>query len=145
MESKIAVTVDIVCLRPIFHPAEILLIQRGRPPFLGHWALPGGFVEEDEDLEAAALRELAEETSIVPAAIMQFHCFGKPGRDPRGRTVSIVYLAKVNIDQSGKAGDDASHLAWFKMNKLPELAFDHAEIIIEAIEYSQLNCHGHQS
>ncbi len=75
---KPSVTVDIVCLRPVKDPYEIALIRRAYPPFVGEWALPGGFVEIDEDLEPAARRELAEETQLTPVFIEQFYCFGTP-------------------------------------------------------------------
>jgi 8-oxo-dGTP diphosphatase len=133
--QKIAVTVDIVCLRPAGKPVEILLIQRGKPPFAGQWALPGGFVETDEDLETAARRELYEETSLKPDNIKQFYCFGAPRRDPRGRTISIAYLAFFDDQQSYQAGDDAAAAGWFTLNSLPALAFDHHQIITQALHY----------
>lgn len=130
--QKIAVTVDVVCLRPLTKPTEIVLIQRANPPFAGKWALPGGFVEEDEDLEAAARRELFEETQLSPLSLEQLYCFGAPGRDPRGRTISIAFWALIDENFSGAAGDDAANLHWFPLHHLPHLAFDHAEIISKA-------------
>ncbi len=127
--QKIAVTVDIVCLYPVVKPVEIALIRRGNPPFAGQWALPGGFVEIDEDLETAARRELWEETQLNPASLSQFHCFGAPNRDPRGRTISIAWIALFDSREKGQAGDDAAAFAWFPLNSLPLLAFDHSQII----------------
>lgn len=134
---KPSVTVDIVCLRPVKDPYKIALIRRAYPPFVGEWALPGGFVEIDEDLEPAARRELAEETQLTPVFIEQFYCFGTPHRDPRGRTISIGYLALIDHTQTGQAGDDAKELAWFNFNQLPSLAFDHANVIRKAFQVLQ--------
>jgi 8-oxo-dGTP diphosphatase len=131
--SLISVTVDIVCLRPAEHPQEIGLIRRGNPPFQDFWALPGGFVEGDEDLEDAARRELKEETGLIPRFMEQLYCFGAPGRDPRGRTVSIAYIAWIDSQQQGLASDDAAAFAWFKLHDLPSLAFDHSDIISKAL------------
>ena len=133
--QKIAVTVDIVCLYPAEKPLEIALIQRANPPFAGHWALPGGFVEIDEDLETAARRELREETHLNPANLTQFHCFGAPGRDPRGRTISIAWLALFESRETGQAGDDAAAFDWFPLASLPALAFDHSLIIATALRF----------
>ncbi len=131
--QKIAVTVDIVCLRPFIQPKEIALIQRKFDPFAGQWALPGGFVEEYEELDAAARRELLEETQLNPVSIEQLYCFGTVGRDPRGRTVSIAYWALIDAGQNGMAGDDAAAIRWFPIYSLPRLAFDHADIITKAL------------
>ncbi len=131
-----AVTVDIVCLSRKNNVWRVLLIKRARKPFKDCWALPGGFVEIDEDIEDAARRELREETALVPKFIEQFRCFGKPGRDPRGRTISIAFIAifdKNSIDKT-QPGDDAKQAEWFDVDKLPELAFDHKEIIEKAMQ-----------
>src|SRR5436190_20165932 len=101
-----AVTVDIVIVTREDRP-RVLLIRRKHEPFQGRWALPGGFVDMDENLEAAARRELKEETGIEVAQLRQLHTFGDPGRDPRGRTISVVYLAEVEQNQlQPKAADD---------------------------------------
>lgn len=111
----------------------ILLIQRGHPPFQGRWALPGGLVEEDEDLDVCAHRELEEETGVTDVALEQLHAFGAPDRDPRGRLVTVAYYTLVRPDRlKPKAADDAAAVGWFAVDDLPELAFDHAEIIAMA-------------
>ncbi len=114
---------------------KILLIQRDIEPFKNKWALPGGFVRMDETLENAALRELQEETGMKDIFLEQLYSFGNPGRDPRGRTISIAYYALVKLgDQLLQADTDAKDVAWFSMNDAPELAFDHELIIELAIE-----------
>ena len=101
---------------------------------MGTWALPGGFVEIDEDLHAGALRELEEETGLKSIALAQFKTYGTPGRDPRGRTISVVYYGLLtNESQKIEAGDDAAEASWFELNELPELAFDHEEILKDFI------------
>ncbi|SMO78654.1 8-oxo-dGTP diphosphatase [Saccharicrinis carchari] len=125
-----AVTVDIV-LVTTDDPAKILLIQRKHPPFEGEWALPGGFLDMDEDLHTAALRELQEETGIENLALNQFKTFGAVDRDPRGRTISVVFYAFIPRCKETLAGDDASKAEWFELSKLPQLAFDHNNILNE--------------
>jgi len=125
-----AVTVDIIVTRTLKDLSQILLIERKNQPFKNQWALPGGFVDIDEEIEDAAYRELKEETSISEIKLNQFRTFGKPGRDPRGRTISIIYYGKlINEKQNIEAGDDAQNLKWFSIDDLPELAFDHNYII----------------
>jgi len=114
---------------------QLLLIERGNEPFKGLFAFPGGFVEDDEDLEAAALRELHEETGMVLHHVKQLHTFGKPGRDPRGRTVSVVYYAIVDGDEhSVKGGDDAAAASWVNVKDITALAFDHKEVLDFALQ-----------
>ncbi len=115
---------------------RILLIQRGNPPFLGSWALPGGFVEEGELVADAAPRELAEETGLRPGGLELLGVYDTPGRDPRGWTVSVVYLAQVQSELAAVGADDASDARWFSPDALPELAFDHAVIVADAIAAS---------
>ncbi len=113
---------------------KVLLIRRAAEPFAGRWAFPGGFVQMDEGLEAAALRELEEETGIRDVFIEQLFTFGQPARDPRGRVVSVAYYALVNLDQHPvKAATDAEDVGWFGIDQLPQLAFDHQEIFETAI------------
>jgi 8-oxo-dGTP diphosphatase len=124
-----AVTVDIVIATRERKP-RVLLIRRKHEPFAGCWALPGGFVDMDEPLEAAARRELLEETGVRAARLVQLHTFGDPGRDPRGRTVSVVYLAHVDARRvAPRAADDAAEVGWFALARLPKLAFDHRDIL----------------
>jgi 8-oxo-dGTP diphosphatase len=113
---------------------KVLLIQRAKNPFKDHWALPGGFVDMDEDLAAAALRELKEETGVENIFIEQLYTFGTPGRDPRGRVVSVAYFALVNLAAHQLGADtDAQDVRWYALDELPVLAFDHALILETAI------------
>jgi 8-oxo-dGTP diphosphatase len=109
--------------------AKLLLIQRKHEPYQGRWALPGGFVEMDEDLPDAAARELAEETGLRNVPLEQLATFGRPGRDPRGRTITVVYFGLVeNEREQIEAADDAAAARWFDIESLPPMAFDHDEI-----------------
>ncbi len=124
-----AVTVDVVLVTRQPKP-RVLLIRRKNEPFAGSWALPGGFVDMDETLEAAARRELFEETGVRAPELVQLHTFGDPGRDPRGRTISVVYLALVDADRlKPRAADDAAEVGWFALQRPPALAFDHRDIL----------------
>lgn len=131
-----ALTVDIVVFGYAGHKdLRVLLIKRGGEPFKGRWALPGGFVEMDEDLEASAHRELEEETGLTDLYMEQLYTFGKPGRDPRGRVVSVAYYALVNlIDHTPTADSDADEAEWFSLDEMPPLAFDHEKILVMAQE-----------
>ena len=115
---------------------SVLLIQRKYEPFKGSWAIPGGFVLEDESLETAVRRELVEETGIEVNYLEQLYTFGEPGRDPRQRIVSIAYfgLVKASQFQELKASTDAENAKWFGIKKIPTLAFDHKRILATAIE-----------
>lgn len=125
------VTVDIVVLRK--NKSEVLLIKRLHPPFEGKWALPGGFMDMDETLEEAAARELEEETGLNGIELKQLHAFSALDRDPRHRTVSVAFYGMLENDRSiAKAGSDAKEAAWFILNDLPPLAFDHKEIMTTA-------------
>lgn len=124
-----ALTVDAALVTREERP-RVLLIQRAGEPFTGSWALPGGFVEENERLIDAASRELHEETGIRFTDLEQLYAAGDPGRDPRGWTVSVVFLARVEPDNlAAVAGDDAAAVKWFPLDRLPKLAFDHAKIL----------------
>lgn len=131
-----ALTVDCVIFGyDTGQPLKVLLIQRSLPPFEGQWALPGGFVDMEEHLESAALRELAEETGMTDVFIEQLYTFGDPGRDPRGRVVSVAYYALVNLTEHPlRASSDARQVSWFPAYQLPPLAFDHADIVETAIQ-----------
>ncbi|MCF8234877.1 MAG: NUDIX hydrolase [Bacteroidales bacterium] len=125
-----AVTVDAVVFRKTVESWNVLLIRRGNPPFEGQWALPGGFLEMDEELEDAALRELEEETGLKANGLVQLHAFGKIGRDPRGRTIGVTYLGFAGDEgEQVKGGDDAAMARWFPIDELPALAFDHQDVI----------------
>ncbi len=108
---------------------DVLLVQRGHDPFQGKWALPGGFVEEGEKVLDGAKRELQEETGIENIPLTQFGAYGDPGRDPRGRVVCVVYWSLLEKKPSTTAADDAADCNWFDLNQLPELAFDHEQIL----------------
>jgi len=131
--SKIFVTVDIVVFREKNTQKEILLIQRKNEPFKNQWALPGGFVDNDEDLETAAKRELREETCVVASNLQQVKAYGNPYRDPRGYMVSVAYFTTVDSDTNAIAADDAKALQWFAVENLPDLAFDHQTIIEDTL------------
>lgn len=136
--SKIFVTVDTVIFRKAIDGNELLLIQRKNEPFKGKWALPGGFVDEHEDLADAAMRELQEETGLKVKSIEQLGAFGKPGRDPRQHTVSIAYTGFAENDAEATAADDADDAQWFSVKSLPHLAFDHADIVTLALQKYKL-------
>jgi 8-oxo-dGTP diphosphatase len=113
---------------------KVLLIQRANDPYKDYWALPGGFVVMDEDLEAAALRELEEETGVKNVFIEQLFTFGTPNRDPRGRVITVAYYALINLTEHPvKAASDARNVKWFEIDQLPQLAFDHQVIFETAI------------
>ena len=110
--------------------AKLLLVNRRNEPFKGKWCLPGGFLDIDEEMEDGAARELAEETGLTGIGLEQVHSFGKCGRDPRGRVITVTYMGIVPEGKSKvKAGDDAAKARWFDIDKLPtELAFDHNDV-----------------
>lgn len=130
------VTVDAVVFAVLPGKTEVLLIERGREPFKGQWAVPGGFVEMDEELEDAVARELAEETGLTAVRLEQMHTFGRCGRDPRGRQISIAFMGIISEGQHRvRAGDDAARVKWFNVEQLPEnMAFDHDEMVRLGIE-----------
>jgi len=129
-----ALTVDAVVFREKKDELEVLLIQRKHYPFEGMWALPGGFVDMDETVEQAVVRELEEETSLILASLRQLHTFSELGRDPRGRTVSVTFYGIASFENSQvKAGDDAANAQWYSLDNLPVLAFDHIEAVEMAI------------
>jgi 8-oxo-dGTP diphosphatase len=124
-----ALTTDALLVTRKGNQYFILLIERKYDPFKEYWALPGGFINMDEELETACARELFEETGISGLTLKQFQTFGAIDRDPRGRTVSVVFYAKMDEMVEPVAGDDASKAQWFPFNNLPLLAFDHQQII----------------
>jgi 8-oxo-dGTP diphosphatase len=130
--ARPSVTVDIVVVTREPHP-RVLLIRRKKEPFAGSWAIPGGFVDPGETLAAAAERELREETGVENVTLEQLAAFGDPGRDPRGWTVSVAFLARVDANTSATAADDAAAVGWHSFDSLPQsLAFDHDKILARA-------------
>lgn len=113
---------------------RVLLVQRGIEPYKGRWAFPGGFMKMDESAEEGALRELQEETGLKGAYIRQFHTFTAPQRDPRERVITIAYYALVKM-QEVKGGDDAADARWFALDEVPQLAFDHDQILRKAEQH----------
>jgi 8-oxo-dGTP diphosphatase len=131
----IRVTVDVVIFTIRAGTLHVLLVRRAASPFAGRHAIPGGFVHEDESLEAAARRELAEETGVRDVYLEQLYTFGEPGRDPRGRVVTVAYFALIASDEVAlRAGTDAAEARWFPVAALPPLAFDHDRILAYALE-----------
>jgi 8-oxo-dGTP diphosphatase len=128
------VTVDAAVLRFLKDDIQVLLIKRRKEPYKDCWALPGGFVEMDEELKDAAARELKEEAGISKIKLEQLKTFGTVGRDPRGRQISVVFWGTTKGRETIKASDDAAEAKWFSVRKLPKrIGFDHREIIQEAI------------
>jgi 8-oxo-dGTP diphosphatase len=131
------VTVDLVVFTLVEQSLRVLLIRRGREPFAGKWAIPGGFLEIDEPVEAGARRELREETGLeIPGPVEPIGFFGKPGRDPRDRTITLAHAAVIRPGEHQlRGGDDASEAAWVELGNHAELAFDHDEILSTATDW----------
>jgi len=129
-----AVTADCVLFGRDGVGLKVLLVERGNDPFKGCWAFPGGFMEIDETAEAAAARELEEETGLRSIPMEQLRTFSTVDRDPRGRVLSVVFIAFANVsDCAVAAGDDASSAQWFPLDQIPKLAFDHDEVMCVAV------------
>lgn len=150
---KPAMTADIVIFRQRETAVQLLLIRRGGHPFLGKWATPGGFANENEPIETTARRELEEETGVRGLPLQLVDVFSAPGRDPRGWTVSVAFCAVVTGELAVKAGDDAADAAWFTLHRdgdsfllsagditlrPEELAFDHGEILKKALQCAKI-------
>jgi len=128
-----SVTVDIVLFSKDRGDLQVLLIKRKQAPFKDRWALPGGFVEIDEDLEDCAKRELEEETGVTGVALEQVYTFGAPNRDPRGRVITVAYMGLVEKNKiTLQAASDAKKAQWFSLDSLPDITFDHRQIIEKA-------------
>ena len=128
-----AVTADCIVITKEAEP-KVLLIQRGDQPFRGCWAFPGGFMNMDETTEQCAIRELEEETGLKIGEVHQIGAYSRVDRDPRGRTITVAYLAVVDAPIAVIGQDDAAKAQWFPLSALPELAFDHDEIMRDAIK-----------
>jgi 8-oxo-dGTP diphosphatase len=134
------VTVDIVLFTILQNRLKVLLIQRRQPPFEHMWAIPGGFIHTGETLEQAASRRLFEETAAEHIYLEQLGSFGNPKRDPRARVITVAYYALINFEKLHlEASANAEEVGWFNVNELPELAFDHSEIVGKALK--QLRYH----
>ncbi len=133
--ARPAVTVDVLLFTIREEKLQLALIKRGIEPFKSRWAIPGGFVRMDEELEEAARREIEEETGVRDVFLEQLYTFGEPNRDPRTRVITIVYFALVPGEHlTLRADTDASDASWFSVDELPALAFDHNEIVEVGIE-----------
>lgn len=129
-----SVTVDVVMMSLRQKDLQVLLVKRRSWPFEGMWAIPGGFVNMDESLEAAAKRELQEETGVQDVYLEQLYTFGDPGRDPRTRVITVVYFALLDSERlQVRAASDAADVSWFSVYSLPALAFDHEKILQYAL------------
>ena len=127
-----AVTADCVVMTKEANP-HVLLIERGFDPFKGRWAFPGGFMNMDETAEQCAIRELEEETGLKVSSIHQIGAYSKVDRDPRGRTVTVAFLTTIDAPTEVCGQDDAARAEWFPIDALPPLAFDHDEIMKDAL------------
>ena len=131
---KHAIAVDVVLFTIQGGTLKVLLVKRKQVPHRGAWALPGGIVRQEESVDAAALRELQEETNVSNVYLEQLYTFGEPNRDPRGRVITVAYYALVNAEQFELRGHAPSAATWFAIKRLPALAFDHDRIIAYALE-----------
>jgi 8-oxo-dGTP diphosphatase len=135
MEQNISITTDAIIFCIIDEQLKVLLVKRGNDPYKGMWSFPSGFLDEGEDLVDGMKRELEEETGLKIKHAKQLRAYGTPGRDPRGHTVSVAFVAQIEAkDSEVKAGDDAAEVEWFNIHRLPELAFDHADILKDALK-----------
>jgi len=127
--NDLRVAVDVVLFTIRDRRMHVLLVKREAKPFQGRYALPGGFVHEDESLDRAAVRQLRKKTGVDEVYLEQLYSFGDPRRDPRGRVISVAYYALVSETQSLHAVSDAADAAWFGLDEVPALAFDHRNIV----------------
>ncbi|MBD3636991.1 MAG: NUDIX hydrolase [Crocinitomicaceae bacterium] len=126
---RIDITVDAIVLKEERDDYSVLLIKRKNEPYKNKWAFPGGFLDEGETLQEAAIRELKEETDVDIHELRQLHVFDDPNRDPRKRIISVPHYVVINHDVNIKASDDAEDVQWFRLDQLPSLAFDHQEMM----------------
>lgn len=126
---KPSVATDVVIFTIVEGVLKVLLIERGEEPFKASWALPGGFLREAESLDQCAAREVKEEVGISGLHMEQLYSFGAPLRDPRGRVISVSYMALLRMQEKATAGSDAADARWYPVERLPKLAFDHRDII----------------
>lgn len=134
LKQNIKLTADSLVFSGKGDDLHMLLVKRGNEPFRDMWAFPGGFIEDDEDLEPAAIRELEEETGLKLEHMTQLYTIGTPGRDPRGRTVSVVYYAFVDAQAHAvKGADDAAEAKWVRVKDITTLAFDHMDVLRYAL------------
>lgn len=131
---RAALTTDAIVFVKEEKSIFLLLIERGREPFKNKWALPGGFIEMGETLQTACKRELMEETGLFVDKMTQFKTYDAINRDPRHRTISVVYFVELDSKRKVLGGDDAVHAKWFSVDNLPELAFDHGLILKDFLE-----------
>ena len=129
-----AVTADSIVITKEAEP-KVLLIERGDEPFKGCWAFPGGFMNMDETTEQCAIRELEEETGLKVSKVYQIGAYSKVDRDPRGRTITVAYIAIVDEPLAVSGRDDAAKAEWYSLSALPQLAFDHADIMQDAVSF----------
>lgn len=134
MKQKIAITTDAVIFSTLNNEKIVLLIKRKNNPFQGKWALPGGFLEENETLENGCKRELEEETGLKLSDLNQVGIYDAIGRDPRGRTLSVAFTKTIQKPEKVKGNDDAAEAKWIPLKELDNLAFDHRQIIADALE-----------
>jgi len=134
-----ALTADCIVITKEAEP-RVLLIERGDEPFKGCWAFPGGFMNMDGTTEQCAIRELEEETGLKVNEVHQIGAYSKVDRDPRGRTVTVAYLAIIDVPMAVCGQDDAAKAQWFPLSTLPKLAFDHEDIMQDAIKKYKLLC-----
>jgi 8-oxo-dGTP diphosphatase len=134
LADRPAVTVDVVIFSVRPHDLKALLVRRSAAPFRGRWSLPGGFGRSNESLDDAARRQLQEETDVHDVYLEQLYTFGAPRRDPRGRVISVAYFALVAADVNANAPDEGVEVSWHPVSELPELAFDHTEILRYALQ-----------
>jgi 8-oxo-dGTP diphosphatase len=140
---RAAVTADIVLFSRFEERDYVLLILRKHPPFEGCWAFPGGFINMDETLLESALRELEEETGLKGITLKQFHTYGDPGRDPRHRTITVVFTGRCDNLPAVTGMDDASEAKWHPVNAIPKLGFDHDIILKDVLQEmvtDHINC-----